>query len=117
MVSFALQAEDVHHAVFDPATWACNINAALKQLADLHIEVMQKKAGEADPQRRVYGPSMSAKVSFPPVLSTWDSLLSSWQGLIHMLQAVSKMQKTQGLASHHCMISLCVLYMTECHRG
>ena len=88
-----MQAEDVHHAVFDPATWACNINAALKQLADLHIKVMRKKACEADPQRRVYGPSMSAKVSFPPVLSVWGSLLSSWQGLIHMLQAVSKMQK------------------------
>jgi len=43
--------------------WASSISAAIKRLAELNINVMRKKASEADPQKRIYGPAMSAKVS------------------------------------------------------
>ena len=79
----AMQAEDVHQAGFDATEWAGSINAAIQQLADLSLDSMRNKASETDPQKRTYGPAMSAKAShmFPrlPALTAGSLSRQKWR--------------------------------------
>lgn len=56
------QAENVLQTGFDATQYASSISAAIMRLADLNLDGMRKKASETDPQKRTYGPAMSAKV-------------------------------------------------------
>ena len=61
---FALQTEDVKLPGFNATKWAESLQTAIAQLADLRMDGLRKKASESDPQKRIYGPAMSAKVPF-----------------------------------------------------
>ena len=58
----SLQTEDVENPDFNATKWADSLQTAIAQLADLRMDGMHRKASEPDPQKRIYGPAMSAKV-------------------------------------------------------
>ena len=57
-----MQTEDVENPGFNARKWADSRQTAIAQLADLRMDGMRRKASEPDPQKRIYGPAMSAKV-------------------------------------------------------
>ena len=57
-----MQTEDVENPGFNARKWADSRQTAIAQLADLRMDGMCRKASEPDPQKRIYGPAMSAKV-------------------------------------------------------
>ena len=57
-----MQTEDVDNPGFNATKWADSLQTAIAQLADLRMDGMRRKASEPNPQKRIYGPAMSAKV-------------------------------------------------------
>ena len=97
-----MQTEDVKVSDFNATKWADSLQTAIAQLADLCMDEMRKKASEADPQKRIYGPAMSAKVASsslaPGSTLHAEAALSTMPGLL-LTDVASVLETTRGLLS------------------